>query len=243
MSLVTTASLWTNEDNPSKKRVPSMRRTIRKTRDNDDSPAPNDNTPIVIENDTRPSSFDEERQLQETRADRVSQLINDMSNLSEQNDGNNLVDFNPISPPNIQKKMDTDTNVYGRTGEEEIINPSNQLYTVPKRLQPGESNYAPSLPDLGVSNNPQRTNPYSSYRRIYEQPHIQPSYYGKAEPSAQSTNDNRLLEKINYMIHMLEQKHNEKTTNITEEFILYTFLGVFIIFVVDSFARSGKYTR
>ena len=41
----------------------------------------------------------------------------------------------------------------------------------------------------------------------------------------------------------VEEQQNEKTNNITEEFILYTFLGVFIIFVVDSFARSGKYTR
>jgi len=45
------------------------------------------------------------------------------------------------------------------------------------------------------------------------------------------------------MIHMLEEQHNEKTSNITEEFLLYTFLGVFIIFLVDSFARSGTYKR
>ena len=55
--------------------------------------------------------------------------------------------------------------------------------------------------------------------------------------------DNKLMEKINYMIHMLEQQQNEKTNNITEEFILYTLLGVFIIFIVDSFARAGKYIR
>ena len=55
--------------------------------------------------------------------------------------------------------------------------------------------------------------------------------------------DNKVMEKINYMIHLLEEQQNEKTNNLTEEFILYTFLGVFIIFVVDSFARSGKYTR
>ena len=55
--------------------------------------------------------------------------------------------------------------------------------------------------------------------------------------------DNKLLEKINYMIHMLEQQENEKTSNITEEFVLYTLLGVFIIFIVDSFARTGKYIR
>ena len=55
--------------------------------------------------------------------------------------------------------------------------------------------------------------------------------------------DGKLMEKINYMIHLLEEKHNEKTNNITEEFILYSFLGVFIIYVCDSFARAGKYTR
>jgi hypothetical protein len=35
----------------------------------------------------------------------------------------------------------------------------------------------------------------------------------------------------------------EKTANITEEFILYAFLGVFIIFIVDSFSRGGKYIK
>jgi Na+-driven multidrug efflux pump len=55
--------------------------------------------------------------------------------------------------------------------------------------------------------------------------------------------DGKIMEKINYMIHMLEDQHNEKTNNITEEFLLYMFLGVFIIFIVDSFARAGKYIR
>jgi len=59
----------------------------------------------------------------------------------------------------------------------------------------------------------------------------------------QGFTDNKIMEKINYMIHMLEEQQNEKTNNVTEEFLLYTFLGVFIIFIVDSFARAGKYTR
>ena len=52
-----------------------------------------------------------------------------------------------------------------------------------------------------------------------------------------------LIEKLNYMIHLLEEQHEEKTGHITEELILYTFLGVFVIFVIDSFARAGKYVR
>jgi hypothetical protein len=58
-----------------------------------------------------------------------------------------------------------------------------------------------------------------------------------------SLNDNRLLEKINYMIHLLEEQQNEKTNNVTEEFILYSFLGVFMICIVDTFSRAGKYVR
>ena len=52
-----------------------------------------------------------------------------------------------------------------------------------------------------------------------------------------------LLQKINYMITLLEDQQDEKTNNVTEEKILYMFLGVFIIFIVDSFAKVGKYVR
>ena len=45
------------------------------------------------------------------------------------------------------------------------------------------------------------------------------------------------------MIHLLEEQQEEKTGHVTEELILYTFLGVFVIFVIDSFARAGKYVR
>ena len=52
-----------------------------------------------------------------------------------------------------------------------------------------------------------------------------------------------LMKKLNYMIHLLEEQQDEKTGNVAEELILYLFLGIFVIFVVDSFARAAKYTR
>jgi hypothetical protein len=52
-----------------------------------------------------------------------------------------------------------------------------------------------------------------------------------------------LIDKINYMINLLEDQQDERTNNVTEEVILYSFLGIFIIFVVDSFARVSKYVR
>jgi len=52
-----------------------------------------------------------------------------------------------------------------------------------------------------------------------------------------------LTEKINYLIYLLEEQKDDKTGRVTEEMILYVFLGVFVIFVLDSFVKTGKYSR
>jgi hypothetical protein len=75
------------------------------------------------------------------------------------------------------------------------------------------------------------------------------SYYKQFVPyytnlsNEQTGQRDELLEKLNYMIHLLEDQQDEKTSTVTEELILYLFLGVFVIFTVDSFARAAKYTR
>lgn len=70
-----------------------------------------------------------------------------------------------------------------------------------------------------------------------------PYYNELANNQEVSGSKDVLLEKLNYMIHLLEEQQDEKTGHITEELILYCFLGVFMIFIVDSFARAGKYIR
>jgi len=73
---------------------------------------------------------------------------------------------------------------------------------------------------------------------------INKQYYTNTTHSAKpSVDQDILLQKLNYMIHLLEEKQDEKTNNVMEEVILYSFLGIFIIFVVDSFSRVGKYVR
>ena len=52
-----------------------------------------------------------------------------------------------------------------------------------------------------------------------------------------------LMQKLNYMITLLEDQQDERTNNVTEEVVLYSFLGVFIIFIADTFVRAGKYVR
>jgi len=47
-----------------------------------------------------------------------------------------------------------------------------------------------------------------------------------------------LIEKLNYIIHMMEDKKDEKTGHVIEELVLYCFLGIFIIFIVDTFTNA-----
>lgn len=63
------------------------------------------------------------------------------------------------------------------------------------------------------------------------------------QPAASMLHQDSLSEKLDYMIMLLEEKKDEKTENVTEEVILYMFLGVFVIFVLDTFVKTGKYHR
>ena len=48
----------------------------------------------------------------------------------------------------------------------------------------------------------------------------------------------RLLNKMDHVLHLIED--SRAGTNVTEELILYCFLGIFVIFLVDSFLHAGK---
>ena len=100
-----------------------------------------------------------------------------------------------------------------------------------------------SAQDDGVITRENFENLPSTYARQYYQ---QYAPYNNQSLSSSSTADvpkDEILQKMNHIIQMLEDQQDEKTGNVTEELILYCFLGVFVIFVVDSFARAGKYVR
>jgi hypothetical protein len=82
----------------------------------------------------------------------------------------------------------------------------------------------------------------SNYTKSYEAGGIlgKPYY---APKGAETEPNGAIIQKLNRITNILEDIQMEKTSNITEELILYSFLGVFVIFVVDSFARAGKYHR
>jgi hypothetical protein len=244
MSLVTSASIWTNEDNQNKKRQPTMRKTIKmrpfaqaagepeeylETPEQQFSDAAMRNrTNIDVQAERlTPTTIDEIEQTASLRNNRVNEIINAMSSTANvENSGNSLSNFNPISNPSINVKKDTEPENVNK------VNPQTNIQW--KGTQSGQFSGATITPTV-----------YSNYNASYQGKltdiNRQP-YYAKMGISNNMPSD-KLLEKINYLISMVEQNQAEKTNNITEEFILYTFLGVFIIFVVDSFSKAAKYTR
>ena len=83
----------------------------------------------------------------------------------------------------------------------------------------------------------------SEYAKQYYQQYIPYYNQGSDDRSPSGANKDELLTKLNQIIYLLEEQQEEKTDNVMEELILYSFLGIFIIFIVDSFARAGKYVR
>lgn len=67
-------------------------------------------------------------------------------------------------------------------------------------------------------------------------------YYTQMSAPSEVKKDELLL-KLDKILTLLEEQRDEKTGHVTEEVILFSFIGIFIIFVVDSFARAGKYVR
>jgi len=61
------------------------------------------------------------------------------------------------------------------------------------------------------------------------------------EPKRHSNQD--LLDKMNKILEMFEDQKEIKTGQKNEEIVLYCFLGVFVIYIMDSFVNIGKYSR
>jgi len=237
MSLASTASAWTNDNIQTKKRIPTMRRTVKMRQPNIDNNTSLQHDEYVSEDENyrkmQPNTIEETEDANREKNNRVSELL---SKLTENNDGNRLADYQPINNPyvNVRRNDTMDSNSYDVEDEKMNLNPTELL---PKTIEKQPSQYSANEMNLGN---------YSNYLHTYNSPKLfqnnKPYYANMGVLTNGSSNDN-LMEKINYMIHLLEEQQMEKTANITEEFILYIFLGVFVIFTVDSFTRVGKYVR
>jgi hypothetical protein len=221
MSLLYSASPWTNTE-PPKKRIPTMKNPIEVSASEEPS---SKQTPL---------SMEDVSSIQDDRSSRVNEIISKMTLVNTENDGAYLGDFKPLDPPKLNQRKSLGEN-QGKSMDPSLLLPSNPLQQPMPVNRPGEHNYAANDMNLGnLSNYQQSYSATPSYSKPLP-------YYAKFGNSGNG--DDKLMERINYMIHLLEQQQQEKTSNVTEEFLLYTFLGVFVIYIVDSFSRTGKYTR
>ena len=226
MSLVTSASTWINDDNnTNKKRQSTMRRTIKKNPiiqpDQEDYVGQEETSAHL-----QPTSIEDNQKIVNAHNARVNDVLNKITAIDNNDD--RMGNFNPLPNPSINIKKDITDNT------------DVPKYSVPKISYLNAIN---QQKDINYSANDAHITNLSNYRMSYEQPmKFNAPSYNKTIDVSTLAND-KVMEKINYMIHLLEESQSEKTNNVTEEFILYTFLGMFIIFVVDSFARSGKYIR
>ena len=120
--------------------------------------------------------------------------------------------------------------------------PTNSNHEIGEQVQ---HQSAGTAQDDGVVTRENFENLPSTYARQYYQQYAPYNNHSLSSGSG-STADvpkDEILQKMNHIIQMLEDQQDEKTGSVTEELILYCFLGVFVIFVVDSFVRAGKYVR
>jgi hypothetical protein len=177
-----------------------------------------------------------QNQLSNYNSKKVNSVLNQIHNNSEFMDDNvddsNMGDY--IFPPKPESssanKLNRHNNIESFTSDN--ISPQydanmdlNNIKTVYEDEQLKERYYNNTHSQIYNTNNTNNTNSAVNNNKYVQ------------------VNNEQLLQKMNYMIQLLENNTSEKTNNVTEEIILYSFLGIFMIFIVDSFSKTGKYVR
>jgi hypothetical protein len=180
--------------------------------------------------------------------EKVNSVLEKIHNNSIIDDSDDLGSFNP--PPNPES-----SGVNKTIATEEMSNMTNtnnlnneNLFRTLGRAPSSNNDYNGSAENLSLNNfnmnygNNQSVEDY--YNKMLPVKNINNrQYYNSNVSMTPDNSQDTLIKKLNYMINLLEEQQDERTNNVTEEVVLYSFLGIFIIFVVDSFARVGKYVR
>jgi len=253
-------SVWQSESSggttaPSRKRVPSigMRKTIKTRPQYEDTIAYSSYDSSDISASDSSSShnvepaetFEVAQKKQTDMSERVHKLLDGITGFS---DGGELGDFNPMPYPTqlIHKHNPPQNKI---SADNPIPSPaSNPLMPKTRAVLPKLANNASSTDKYFQPSNGDMT--YTNYRDAYNRESMVSGLLGEADANKKngpyyqnSLGGDKLTEKLNYLIHMMEGMQMEKTSNITEEFILYCLLGTFMIYIVDGFSRGGKYIR
>lgn len=161
-------------------------------------------------------------------------------NLSDDNDDGveGLADFNPPNNPvssGVERTKNSVSNMEGFQNTTEGIDNTDENY----------ANYGTGG-NSDNSDNDVSKEGFQEANGTYAQQYYKQfvPYYSNASNIKEGASSNpEIMEKLNYLVNLIENNNDEKVNSITEELVLYCFLGVFIIFIVDSFAKVGKYVR
>ena len=165
-------------------------------------------------------------------ADNINNVLMNIHDSSPSND-EELGEFEPIAPPTPM-----------RGGEETDSSPLTSTYIMDNGDSHSSQPYSGNTPDMDKYRQfmPDYTQMYGN--SVETDQLVGPmGAQGTAGGSSGTRTNDPVLDKLNHVIHLLEEQQDDKTSHVTEEIILYFLLGVFVIFIVDSFTRLGKYTR
>jgi hypothetical protein len=162
-----------------------------------------------------------------SNVDSMMKRIHD-DDVNDDDDDNGLSNYQPLQPPNSVANERID-NANANNMEKRMSEQQNVVPNMNMNIAQAQREGFTQLP--------------SEYAKQYYQQYVPYFNQGSDDTSPNGVNKDELLTKLNQIIYLLEEQQDEKTGNVTEELILYSFLGIFIIFIVDSFARVGKYVR
>ena len=188
-----------------------------------------ENNPIQRKRDTLRNKTLKRREPMKSNSnvDSMMKRIHD-DDVNDDDDDNGLSNYQPLQPPNSVANERIDNvnanNMEKRMSEQQNVVPNMNMNTAQAQRE-------------GFTQLP------SEYAKQYYQQYVPYFNQGSDDTTPNGVNKDELLTKLNQIIYLLEEQQDEKTGNVTEELILYSFLGIFIIFIVDSFARVGKYVR
>lgn len=157
---------------------------------------------------------------------------------------NNLGDFEPLAPP-ASMSSERIKNAPDAYSSDDLNNSNGSVSNSNSTaLDIGnETNTTHDL-DQNFMTEEQSKQYYRKLMGNYPPPSSATPIASLSAPTQISNDGNDpVITKLNYLIGLMEEQQAEKTDSVVEDIVLYSFLGVFIIFIVDSFVRVGKYVR
>jgi len=184
--------------------------------------------------------------------DKVNSVLQQIHNNTDDDDEDDKGEFKLLPPPEsmgVSRTIPTASNTQNQQKQESFAGmgfPLGNKYAGKSPSPNYDNGYNLDLNDYSNYGDSKSVEEY--YKRVLPgyQNQVNRPHYTLNQPHMEQqefVSQDVLLKKLNYMISLLEDKQDEKTSNVTEEVILYSFLGIFIIFIADTFVRSGKYIR